>query len=607
MDLINQSSQHELQNLLTTFLGVPGYIISTFFPAIQQLAVRQPRLVKAVCIFVALTTFGFSILERIKRTMLSFLVSYFMFSTTIDYNDPLYTYVIRWLRNRRKILPEQELQARSKEDLDRNSGIWTPQGTPLPPDEVLAKEDVVYDFSGLQIFWHNWRPYFVSPFPRGRIGSPTHLTVRCFGFSPKALKDVIDEAWKIHRENDQARLTAVYRPIARSGGWKCVARRNRRSLSTIVLDPTEKDQLLEDVSFYLAGEAREWYAARGIPYRRGYLFHGRPGTGKTSLSMAIAGQFGLDIYIISLLDPHINDTFLHTFFTNLPKGALILLEDIDSAGLARETFEKSLVSYGGGRRARSSYHTVSTRVTLSGLLNAIDGADSPEGHLLIMTTNVPEALDEALIRPGRIDYKIGFRAISPPQARAIFMRMYTDDVDKEVNLEHLADTFCENIPDDVFTPAELQGHLLRHKRKPVEALETLDDWKNGIIDERRKLDEARQKEEERIKKQEKRRKAKQKARRGSMDPTDSDLDSGPDSSYSDAVQILDRNEYEPSYFSELNGDPKQADLGFGDIQYVDNPMGRHPPPQHRDNRRRRDHRSPNWKDLNGRERTCATM
>lgn len=49
-----------------------------------------------------------------------------------------------------------------------------------------------------------------------------------------------------------------------------------------------------------------------------------------------------------------------------------------------------------------------TQVTLSGLLNAIDGTSSPEGHVLIMTTNFPEALDEVLTRPGRVDVKVEF-------------------------------------------------------------------------------------------------------------------------------------------------------------------------------------------------------
>ncbi|TQS31876.1 hypothetical protein Golomagni_07827, partial [Golovinomyces magnicellulatus] len=79
-----------------------------------------------------------------------------------------------------------------------------------------------------------------------------------------------------------------------------------------------------------------WYASRGIPLRRGYLFHGPPGTGKTSFSFALAGVFGIDIYVISLQDQSVTEEDLAVLFTSLPRRCVVLLEDIDTAGLRRE-------------------------------------------------------------------------------------------------------------------------------------------------------------------------------------------------------------------------------------------------------------------------------
>jgi chaperone BCS1 len=64
---------------------------------------------------------------------------------------------------------------------------------------------------------------------------------------------------------------------------------------------------------------------------------------------------------------------------------------------------------------------------MSGLLNAIDGVASQEGRVLVMTTNHPEKLDDALVRPGRIDMKIKFTLANKQQTRELFMRMYCED------------------------------------------------------------------------------------------------------------------------------------------------------------------------------------
>ena len=93
---------------------------------------------------------------------------------------------------------------------------------------------------------------------------------------------------------------------------------------------------MEDINKYLHLSSPRWYAARGIPYRRGYFFHGPFRTSKTSLSFALTGIFRLDIFCISLLEPTFIESDLNQLFNNLPCHYIILLEDINTVGLLRD-------------------------------------------------------------------------------------------------------------------------------------------------------------------------------------------------------------------------------------------------------------------------------
>ncbi|KAJ7239215.1 BCS1 N terminal-domain-containing protein [Mycena haematopus] len=113
------------------------------------------------------------------------------------------------------------------------------------------------------------------------------------------------------------------------GSWRWADARHKRPMGSIVLDPGVKEMLLGDARDFLASE--KWYADRGIPFRRGYLLHGVPGSGKSSLIHAIAGELMLDIYVVSLSSAWISDSVLMGLMGRVPKGAILLLEDLDAA------------------------------------------------------------------------------------------------------------------------------------------------------------------------------------------------------------------------------------------------------------------------------------
>ena len=69
----------------------------------------------------------------------------------------------------------------------------------------------------------------------------------------------------------------------------------------------------------------------GIPYRRGYLLHGPPGSGKTSFIQALAGALSYDICVLNLSERGLADDKLFHLLSNVPERSFVLIEDIDAA------------------------------------------------------------------------------------------------------------------------------------------------------------------------------------------------------------------------------------------------------------------------------------
>ena len=368
-------------------------------------------------------------------------------------------------------------------------------------------------------------------------------------------------------------------PFSRfSDDWNHIASRAKRPLSSIVLDDGVKELLLEDARDFL--KSKQWYASRGtflvfpsssefcylihplgIPFRRGYLLYGAPGSGKTSIIHSLAGELGLDIYIISLSKNGLDDSTLGSLISSLPEQCIAIMEDIDAAfthGLTRDTAGTELENprrrdssqrghddredsddtgdcegQSRGRNRGNSPGGASSRITLSGLLNALDGISAQEGRLLFATTNRYHTLDPALTRPGRMDLHVEFRLTSRYQARELYRRFYVPDAPEEVaeddeddaaagdsgyvtptkddsdstpsalkivgleepspnhngtmhsarapklsikRIERLAEQFSSRIPERELSMASLQGYLMAYKTRPLQAVDDIERW-----------------------------------------------------------------------------------------------------------------------------------
>ena len=124
-------------------------------------------------------------------------------------------------------------------------------------------------------------------------------------------------------------------------------------------------------------------------------------------------------------------------------------------------------------------------ITLSDLLNVLDGTIAAQGRILILTSNTPEALDSALIRAGRIDRQVHMPEMSEACACSIFKRMFAKSLDDE-KIAALAGQFASKLPERLITAAEVQGFLLDHKGNPSGVVTDVDRWAAALVTTKKK-------------------------------------------------------------------------------------------------------------------------
>jgi chaperone BCS1 len=275
------------------------------------------------------------------------------------------------------------------------------------------------------------------------------LTLTAFTRDKDIIYSLLDDARK-EALKDQEGKTVIYTSWGQE--WKQFGfPRRKRPLNSVVLDKGISEKLESDVIEFLKNG--KWYIDRGIPYRRGYLLYGPPGSGKSSFIQALAGELDYNICVLNLAEKYLSDDRFSLLLNSVPQRSIILLEDIDSAFKHRDKQEEH------------------NSLTFSGFLNALDGVVSGEGRIIFMTTNVISALDPALIRPGRVDVKQFIGNVSPYQIKKMFLRFYEAD-------ETMADRFVAAVGKDELSAAQLQGHFLFYKKGPSEALENVLQLKN---------------------------------------------------------------------------------------------------------------------------------
>ncbi|KAI9343534.1 mitochondrial chaperone bcs1 [Obelidium mucronatum] len=228
-------------------------------------------------------------------------------------------------------------------------------------------------------------------------------------------------------------------------------------MDSIILNPELKSTIIKDVENFLQSE--NWYQSMGIPYRRGYILHGPPGTGKTSFIFALAGHLKMDLSLVNLTLPNLTDSELASALCDSPQNSILVFEDIDVA-MAKKKKKKG----GDGDNDESS----ESRVTLS-------------GRIVFMTTNNIGSLPAALLRPGRVDRRFHFPNATVDVAIGLFVRFYGLTLGVE-EAYRIGSVVVEKllIPEKEYGIAQLQGFYSRHRDDPAGIIDCVDDFLKEI-------------------------------------------------------------------------------------------------------------------------------
>mmetsp|Transcript_526 Transcript_526/g.602 ORF Transcript_526/g.602 Transcript_526/m.602 type:complete len:546 (+) Transcript_526:277-1914(+) len=360
-----------------------------------------------------------------------------------DSRDDSYRWIMQWLAEHPDFQNSTTLSASTslarfgtrsagrEEEEQRSGGVFF---FPAPGAHLLR-------FQGRWVWVSRNRSQRSAEMASGNTPPHESLSLVMLGRSREGIEALVEEARTKAKERECARTT-VYLTDP-NGYWNRTSSRAARRLKSVVLPEGQDHSIISDCKSFLSSE--KWYADHGIPYRRGYLLYGVPGTGKTSLVTAIAGELGLDIYVMNLSSPTLTDETLCELMANSAPRCILLLEDVDAAFNLRES------------------GNMQGKLTFSGVLNAIDGVAAQEGRLLFMTTNHRERLDPALIRPGRVDLQLEFKLANTHQISTFVKYFYSSESAEDV------DRLIQLIPEEHVSIAQLQGYLMKHLHSPVSA------------------------------------------------------------------------------------------------------------------------------------------
>ncbi|KAK3130184.1 hypothetical protein QOZ80_6BG0490080 [Eleusine coracana subsp. coracana] len=357
------------------------------------------------------------------------------------------------------------------------SGTSSSPTAPVPHVSLSPNHSVADTFEGHRAVWTHHADTLQDSLEERRSFSLRLPKRHAATVLPAYLAHLAAAADHLERSSRARRLHTNAASPTRA--WASVPFCHPTTFDTLALDPALKARLLSDLAAFAGGA--EFYRRTGRPWKRGYLLHGPPGSGKSSLIAAMANHLRYDVFDLELTRVATNAD-LRALLIQTTNRSIIVIEDIDCS--LHLTGERTM-----HRRRNNLHHHdddssdddvtdtnshggKANKVTLSGLLNFTDGLWSccGEERVIVFTTNHVDGIDPALLRPGRMDVHVRLDACGPHAVRELADRYVGVGAGHEM-LDAAEDAIVRGGAE--MTPAEVGEVLLRNRDEPEAAVTEL--------------------------------------------------------------------------------------------------------------------------------------
>lgn len=364
-----------------------------------------------------------------------------------------------------------------------------------PTPQVPMSRAETFVFQGITYEYVHTSPTITIHADRDRQRANHTITLTCELPKTAAAHDpfraLVDAATAAAREKQQR--VKWQQKVFRNRGeeWIEATRPSPRRIETVILSGSLRDDIVRNLDDFLG--RKELYEDTGSAYTRRYLFHGDPRTGKTSMIRALATHKKRHIHYLQLSGVASDDQ-LTTLLSPAKidyATTIVIIEDVDCASpavldralqdelvreknataITRQAKSPSLSEWDAvaqaGHALPSDAKTADANpagITLSGLLNVLDGVLQCQGQVMIMTTNYRDRLDKALVAPGRIHKHFHFQLADRQQFKRMFAMFFKQE---------LGDEEAEHFVEGVLQPAEISNTFLTFMDDPRAAVRSV--------------------------------------------------------------------------------------------------------------------------------------